>query len=185
MKYLLDTNIFLHTINSNIYSVADKCMNNDTPIYITKTIIEELTPGYYMLQEDESSEEILNNVIGLTQKPFDIIKIIDINDNEEAKKIYNSIRDRFYGWMNNPEYLKLLIQQGKIKKSDIKNIRKKDKGECELIAIAKASNGEYVLITNDKGRVHLHPHINIFEEFKNDKNINIYSGEEWINKLDI
>ena len=48
MYYLVDTNVFLHAIRDNIFSVADLCKKNGTDITITDTILTELEPGYYL-----------------------------------------------------------------------------------------------------------------------------------------
>ncbi|MFG6324133.1 MAG: hypothetical protein K1W41_22675 [Lachnospiraceae bacterium] len=108
MYYLVDTNVFLHDIDSNIYGVAKLCKD-----------------------------------------------------------------------------LQKLIEKGILTREDIKkeNFKKKDMGECELVAIAKASGGEYWLITNDKGRVYKHPDMNIFDAYSKDKDVVILSGEEWIRNI--
>ena len=46
MEYLVDTNIFFHVINSNVFGVAEFCKNKGNDICVTKTIIDELEPGY-------------------------------------------------------------------------------------------------------------------------------------------
>ena len=71
-----------------------------------------------------------------------------------------------------------------MKKEDVRYIRKKDLGECELVAIAKTSKGEYWLITNDLGRVFLHPHLNIFDMYKDDPDVKIISGLDWLQKIE-
>lgn len=62
MYYLVDTNVFLHVIDSNIYGVADLCKKNNNDITITQTILNELDPGYYKENEDASSKEIYVSV---------------------------------------------------------------------------------------------------------------------------
>ena len=48
MYYLVDTNVFLHSICDEIYKVADVCKKNETEITVTETILNELEPGYYL-----------------------------------------------------------------------------------------------------------------------------------------
>ncbi len=55
-------------------------------------------------------------------------------------------------------------------------------GECELLAIAKVS-GEYIIVTNDRGRVFLHPDQNLFDLCAEDSDIDMLTGEEWIKIL--
>ena len=65
MYYLVDTNVFLHVIDSNIYGVADLCKRSGNDITITQTILNELDPGYYRENEDISSKEIYTAVHNL------------------------------------------------------------------------------------------------------------------------
>ena len=102
-------------------------------------------------------------------------------EKEELKKI----RRRFYDWMKNPAYLKSLIAQGKISEDDIKkkSFRNKDMGECELIAIAKVSLDEHQIVTNDKGRVFLHPEQNLFDEYASEIGLTVLSSDEWLRQI--
>lgn len=65
MYYLVDTNVFLHVINSNIYGVADLCKKKNNDITITETILNELDPGYYRENADASSKEVYTAVKNL------------------------------------------------------------------------------------------------------------------------
>lgn len=65
MYYLVDTNVFLHVIDSNIYGVAEVCKRNGNDITITQTILKELDPGYYRENTDISSKEIYTAVSNL------------------------------------------------------------------------------------------------------------------------
>ena len=56
-------------------------------------------------------------------------------------------------------------------------------GECELIAIAKTAEDEYQIVTDDKGRVFLHPDQNLFDEYASDMKAVILSSETWLNKI--
>ncbi|MFG6345918.1 MAG: hypothetical protein K1W35_20025 [Lachnospiraceae bacterium] len=187
MYYLVDTNVFLHDIDSNIYGVAEVCKDKGNDICITKTILDELNPGYYRESEDESSKEVYTCVTNLLEGRMGIkaIRLIQLDDIFGAREELKKIRDRYYSWMRNPDYLQKMIEKGTLTREDIKkeNFKKKDMGECELVAIAKASGGEYWLITNDKGRVYKHPDMNIFDAYSKDKDVVILSGEEWIRNI--
>lgn len=187
MYYLVDTNVFLHVICSNIYGVADLCKKNNNDITITQTILNELDPGYYRENEDASSKEIYTLVNNLVAGTWGIkaIRMIRLSDVEGAEEELRKIRRRFYSWMRDPKYLQKLIQEGKISKEDIKkpSFRNKDLGECELLAIAKASLGQYWIVTNDKGRVFQHPDQNLFDTYADNPDIILITGEEWLNKI--
>lgn len=56
-------------------------------------------------------------------------------------------------------------------------------GECELIAIAKASKEEHQIVTNDKGRVFLHPEQNLFDEYAAEIGLTVLNSDEWFKKI--
>lgn len=174
-------------IDSNIYGVAKWCKDNGKDITITQTILDELDPGYYRENEDESSKEVYTAVKNYVSGAMGIkiIKIVSLADIPGAEAEYKKIRKRFYSWMRDATYLQNLISKGDLTLEEIKKttFKTKDMGECELIAIAKASNGEYWVVTNDKGRVYKHPNQNLFDTYANDDAVNIISGEELLNKI--
>lgn len=187
MYYLVDTNVFLHVISSNIYGVAELCRKNNNDITITPTILNELDPGYYRQNEDTASREIYISVKSLVTGEWgvQVIQLIHVEDIEGAKEELKKIRKRFYSWMRDPVYLQKLIQEGRLSREDIKkaSFRNKDLGECELLAIAKASSGKYQIITNDKGRVFQHPDQNLFDAYADDAAIILMTGEEWLRTI--
>lgn len=187
MYYLVDTNVFIHAINNDIFSVADLCKKNGTDITITETILNELEPGYYLAQEDETARNIYTAVYNLTYGTMgiQIIRKVALEDIPGAKEELKKIRTRFYGWICDSNYLKYLISQGKIKPDDIKknSFRNKDMGECELIAVAKCSADTYEIVSNDKGRVFLHPDQNLFDDYAVGAGVTIISSEDWLKKL--
>lgn len=187
MYYLVDTNVFLHVIDSNIYGVAKWCKDNKKDITITQTILDELDPGYYREKEDESSKEIytaVNNYVSGAMG-IKVIKLIALSDIPGAQDEYKKIRKRFYGWMKDAAYLQKLVLKGDLTPEEIKkpSFKTKDMGECELIAIAKASNGEYWVVTNDKGRVYKHPDLNLFDTYADDDAVIIITGEELLHTI--
>lgn len=178
MKFLVDTNIFLHAINDHIVAIACKCKERNSMVNITEAILNELDPGF---NGDILFQETYNCVSKCCDHPLNIINVINIDDLVEAKRIYESIRARYYRWMTNASYLKRLIKEDKITQDEIKSraFKYKDVGECELIALAKSSNGKYIIVSNDKGVVYKHPHINIFNIFRK-QGLDIYSCDTWL-----
>ena len=187
MYYLVDTNVFLHSICNMIFVVADLCKKNETVITVTETILNELEPGYYLKIEDGTAKNAYNSVYNLTYGTMGmkVIRMVKLDDIPGAKEELKKIRRRFYSWMSDINYLNLLISQGAITADDIKkkSFRKKDLGECELIAIAKTAEDEYQIVTNDKGRVFLHPEQNLFDDYASDIGLTVLSSEEWLNKI--
>ncbi len=187
MYYLVDTNVFLHSICDDIFTVANLCKENNQDVTITKTILNELEPGYYLEIEDEAAKEVYNTVHNLTfgTMGIQIIRLVKLEEIPGAKEELKKIRQRFYGWMRDVNYLKMLISQGKITENDIKkkSFRNKDMGECELIAIAKVSSDEHHIVTNDKGRVFLHPEQNLFNEYASEIGLTVLNSDEWLRKI--
>lgn len=187
MYYLVDTNVFLHSICDEIYTVANLCKENNQDVTITETILNELEPGYYLEIEDKAAKEVYNAVHSLTfgTMGIQIIRLVKLEEIPGAKEELKKIRQRFYGWMRDANYLKTLISQGVITKKDIgkKSFRNKDMGECELIAIAKVSSDEHQIVTNDKGRVFLHPEQNLFDEYASEIGLTVLNSDEWLQKI--
>ena len=187
MYYLVDTNVFLHSICNEIFTVANLCKENNQDVTITETILNELEPGYYLEIEDKTAKEAYNAVRNLTfgTMGIQIIRLVKLEEIPGAKEELKKIRQRFYGWMRDGNYLKTLISQGVITENDIKkkSFRNKDMGECELIAIAKASSDEHQIVTNDKGRVFLHPEQNLFDEYASEIGLTVLNSDEWLRKI--
>ena len=187
MYYLVDTNVFLHSICDEIFAIADLCKKNETEITVTETILNELEPGYYLELEDETAKNAYNSVYNLTYGTMGIkvIRIVKLDDIPGAKEELKKIRKKFYSWMSDINYLNLLISQGVITADDIKkkSFRNKDLGECELIAIAKTAEDEYQIVTNDKGRIFLHPDQNLFDDYASDIGLTVLGSEEWLDRI--
>lgn len=185
MEYLVDTNIFLHVINSNVFGVAEFCKNKGNDICVTQTIIDELEPGYQREIEEETARDIYNCVNNLItgKTGFKVITVIDLANIEGAKEKLKEIRKRYYSWMTDSRYLQKLVDDNVLTFEEIRSprFRKKDMGECELIAIAEVSGDKYLIVTDDRGRVYKHPDINIFDTYA--KGVQTLSGEEWIKKI--
>ncbi len=92
MFYLVDTNVFLHSICDEIFTVANLCKENETEITITETILNELEPGYYLEIEDETSRDVYKSVYNLTYgtRGMKVIRIVKLNEipgaTEELKR---------------------------------------------------------------------------------------------------
>lgn len=187
MYYLVDTNVFLHAINESVYSVAQLCKDKDNDVTITETILNELEPSYYLALEDETAKQVYNSVSNLAHGTMGlkVIRILNVADVPGAKEELKKIRDRYYMWMRDGTYLQSLIAAGKLTVEDIKkkSFRNKDLGECELIAIAKTSTDDYEIVTNDKGRVFLHPEQNLFDDYASNEGLIVLSSDEWLEKI--
>lgn len=173
MYYLVDTNVFLEAIANEITPVASQCKENENALIITKAILDELEPGSDKVEVDEAVKypfiEVKNLVYGTMGRK--LIELVDITEYKEAEQTYKDLRKKFYSWMENAEYLHKLVLDGRCTAEEIKKstFRNRDKGECELISLAKTSPENYVIVTEDLGRVYLHPNQNLFEDYAKDR----------------
>lgn len=137
--------------------------------------------------EDKTAKDTYNSVYNLSHGKMGIkvIRIVKINDIPGAKEELKKIRKRFYSWMTDVAYLNHLVSQGSLSANDIKkeNFRKKDLGECELIAIAKVAKNSYEIVTNDKGRVFLHPEQNLFDDYAAGIGLVVLNSDEWLDVI--
>ena len=145
---------------------------------ISNIILEELRYPQNAKFEDNKLETLINNMIAQNK-----IKYIDINQNPKIKQRLDNIRSRHYKWMTNPEYVRMLIQKGKIKSEDRKSFKYKDLGECSLIAIALENVNDNIIVTNDKGKIYLKPYENIFGFYPDVKVMNYEEFNTYIGKL--
>ena len=187
MYYLVDTNVFLHAICDEIYTVANLCKKSEQEITITETILNELEPGYYLEIEDETAKSAYNAVhnLALGIMGIRLIRLVKLEEIPGAKEELKKIRDCFYRWMRDSNYLRWLISQGRLSESDLKkkSFKNKDMGECELIAIARVSEEEHQIVTNDKGRVFLHPEQNLFDDYAFKMGLKVLNSDEWLRKI--
>lgn len=180
MRYLIDTNVFMNEITDSIIDVAKFCKNENCGMYISPTILRELEPPVNS-NFSNGCFNVVNNCINgvLCNKGF--IQMVEIS--KEAREEYKRIRSRHYRWIEDPDYLKKMMDEGKLTLDEIKSIRYKDVGECELLAVAKTEKKAHEIVTDDLGRVYKHPFYNIFEYYKDDDKIQILSSENWLSKI--
>lgn len=167
MIYLFDTCTLKHELGTGqkVDEVAEYCKKNNLIFCISNEIIKELEPNKNKLSKDEfnSSHELYAYVDLLAKS--NKIELINIEEDEDIFRNFSKIRKTHYGWMKNRKYCMDILG---LKASQIssKSFKYKDVGECSLIAIALTNPSIHIIISEDKGQVHLHPNINIFDEYK-------------------
>ena len=187
MDYLVDTNIFIKVIPDCICGVVGKCREHGDTTSITETILSELEPGLDKTREDESLREPFVQVNNLVTGKMGAkwINKLDITSMPGAFEEYNKIRKRYYSWMTNATYLKKLVAEGRYTESDIKksSFRNKDKGECELIAVALSEPGKHKIVSDDEGVVFEHPESNIFKDYAIPNGAIVIYGKTWLKEI--
>lgn len=181
MNYLKDTCVFINKIQypSTVFNLAKYCNDKNDVLSITNTVLEELQ---YEGKLDENKKEISRGIVNMINlcKQNELVEIIDF---QRYKKDYEAIRKNYYGFATNPQYLNMLVQSGKMTREEVKVLKYKDRGECSCLAIAKQDPLNYVIVTEDKGKITGMPSINLFNEFKNKFGIQIFKYDEWVKKI--
>lgn len=183
MNYLIDTNIFINEIPRDVTTVAMHSKSILKPMMISEAILSELGDADGDPNVDNHVYYVVRRMTTEVDPP--LIKLCKISDVPKAQAIYNDIRDRYYGWMKDGNYLQKMITDGKITREELHShsFRKKDVGECELVALAAVSNGEDIVVTNDLGRVYKHPNINIFD-FAETLGVVVKNGTDWLSDIE-
>lgn len=187
MKYLKDTCVFIYKIDtaSEILDVARHCENIGSKLCVTSTVMEELSPGPRVPKEKaEKSKDIKQYLeFGCESK---IVNIINIDESDKYKSNLKDIRRRYYDHLRDPDELNELVEKGLYTREQVRSkwFRNKDMGECSCIAIAMENTEDFVIVTDDKGRIFLKPDINLFEIYKDSHNIRVLNYEQWISETE-
>ena len=180
MRYLIDSNVFFHKIKEDILTVAKSCKKNNCGMYVSPAILNELEApkksGY-----SNDCYNIVNSCVYGVLSEYKFIQLAELS--ADARREYQKIRNKYYRWTLDPRYLRSLIEKNILTEEDVKKVRYKDIGECELLAIAKTSKSDHYIVTDDFGKVYLHPEQNVFDFYKNDPKINILKSDEWLDDI--
>lgn len=184
IDHLFDTCTITREIHNEdmLDNVIGCCENKKVNFSISNAVLDELyKPAKKPNDCSDEDYQAIGKISEYVKFNIKTRKINLINDcQNETLKILQEIRRRYYSWMTNPKELNRLISQGEITKEQIKTrkFRNKDMGECSLVAIALTDPENYIIVSEDKGRVYKHPDINIFDYYKY-KGIKIYKFCNW------
>lgn len=188
MNNLIDTCVFLEKIvtPNNLINFTKKSIDRGEEISTSNIIMDELQPTPSLREKDtEVSIGILRTIDSILNKNSENICIINIYNNKEYKQNLDNIRKRFYSHVSDVNSLRQLIAKGEMKREEISIARKKDMGECSLIAIAMTNPKKYIIITEDQGKVYIKPQINLFQKYKDKYDLKIISYNELESELNV
>lgn len=182
MKYLGDSCIFIHIINtgSKILNITEYCKRSGDKVCITNIVMDELTPPkHFTKKESDISNDRIMAINNCARAGY--IDIININVNHKFYENFKKIRKRYYEHLEDPASVLKLVESGDIKPEELlsQSYQYKDYGECSCIAVAMEYPDDFIIITEDKGRVFCKPSVNLFERYKVKKNIKVWSYNEW------
>lgn len=185
MNFLKDTCVLIKKINcgTEILNVVNHCKDNGDKFCITDVVFEELNPGGSVKKEDAERSIDIIKALEISMKAK-LVKKIDVKVHEKYKNNFDRIRARYYDHLLDSSTIKEKLQAGEITKEQVKNksYLRKDYGECSCIAVAMESPEEYVIVSNDKGRIFLKDDINLFNIYRDSHNIKVWDFNQWIGK---
>lgn len=180
MIYLKDTCVFINKLNpTRIMGILGELKQRKEYLGITNIILSELVPGRSIPKDDaEKSRTIINSLEFMKKSK----SYIEYNiENEDYAKNYKDIRKRYYGHLNDLNAVKKALQAGDITPESFKSrsYKNKDCGECSCIAVAMTNPKEFLIVSDDKGRVFLKPDINLFDKYKKSHAIEVLNYDDW------
>lgn len=178
MTFLIDSCVFFNNLNEATKIIEINEKSKEQVKAISEVIMNELQQPLNASFDATNLDTMISRFI--EQK---VITLIDTNSKKAYKDNLSNIRKRYYRWMTDPEYLNMLQAKGKLTVDERKSkgFKFKDLGECSLIAIALTDIDNYIIVSNDKGKVYKHPNTNIFKEFPN---VKVMTYKEWSEYLD-
>lgn len=186
MIYLKDTCIFIKDLDSlNIMKIIDKYKLTEDEFGITDIILDELKPGKAVEKEDAEKSKSMLTMLQIQDKSGKINKF-KVKEDNPYKQNFNNIRKRYYGHLENLNYIKHALNSGEITQEQFKSrsYKYKDYGECSCIAVAMEHPNDVTIVSRDKGRIFMKDDINLFEEYKKECKIRVIEFDEWKEELD-
>ena len=183
MNHLFDTCTIKNRLRdgSTILSVSEYCYKTSEPFIISSEIQIELKPPERL---DSAVFEIAKKTASAVEFCIKLgyIQLIDIESDNIMADNYRKIRRRYYGWMTKSDYCKKLIKDGILTEEEYKSrgFRYRDAGECTLIAIAMTDPENFTIISEDNGKVYMHPLENIFDTYR-ELGIIVVKYKNWVN----
>lgn len=181
MIYLKDTCVFINKLNPTIIiDILSQLKQRKEYLGVTNIILNELVPGKSIPKDDAEKSQIIITSLDF-MKNSKSFREYDVEKEQVYSKNFKDIRRRFYGHLDNVESIRRAILNGEISRESIKNksYMNKDKGECSCIAVAITNPEEFLIVSEDKGRVFLKPDINLFDKYKKSHNIQVLNYDEW------
>jgi predicted nucleic acid-binding protein len=180
MNYLEDTCVFLHKIiePNKVFKIADFCKKKGQEFSITDIVLNEMRTGSNANEDEKSIRTGMANSIELCSKS-NLAVIIDVQNNEKFKENFQKIRKRYYTHVTDIRYIKSKIDSGELPREKAKGIKYKDSGECSCIAVAMEHPKDYIIVSEDIGRVFLKPNINLFNIYGNKYKFSVWNYDTW------
>ncbi|WP_195954475.1 hypothetical protein [Clostridium tertium] len=181
MIYLKDTCVLIERFDALELINTTRIYKNTKDIFaLTDIIIDELYPGKSVNEcNAEKSKSLLSGINIL--EGSNALETYYVKVNGKYKENFERIRRAFYGHLKDPKFVKDALMRGEITRDQFKNRTYvyKDYGECSCIAVAMEDNENISIVSNDKGKIFLKPHINLFNKYKESHDIQVINYDEW------
>lgn len=186
MKHLFDTCTLLNKLSKPSYliEVMKKVDDKKDNFLIPDIVIDELAITQSLTEEQIEQSNGIINTIDLGCKNYSSIDIVRVNSNDVYKRNFDEIRFRYYSHVSQKELLRR-VKEKEITKKEANHLKKKDYGECACIAIAMTKANEFIIISEDDGKIVEFPEKNIFEIYRNSHNIRVYKFNKWKDMMEL
>lgn len=180
MKHLFDTCTLLNKLSkpTKLLKVMEEVNNKKDNFWVPDIVMDELAINKSLTEEQIEQSLGIINTLDMGSKSYESVDTICINSNKKYKEEFEKIRFAHYFHVSQKELLRR-VKCGDITKEKANQLKSKDKGECACIAIAITEPNEFIIVSEDDGKIVEFPHKNIFEIYKKSNNIKVYKYEAW------
>ncbi|MTI49722.1 MAG: hypothetical protein FH761_17970 [Firmicutes bacterium] len=183
MGFIKDTCVFIGKIKvgSEILNIATHCKKMNKELCVTDIVLDEIPPGRTLREKEPDKAKLAQDLANSLDNSvkMGLINVLGVKGTGKYQKNYKDIRDRYYRKLSDPRHLREMIKNGECTKNEAKYLKYKDAGECSCIAVAMEYPNDYIIVTEDKGRIFMRKEINLFEVYKESHNIQVWSYDEW------
>ena len=180
MKHLFDTCTFLNELfePTKLIEVMKSVNNNRDNFLVTDIVMDELVVTKNLTKEQVKISTGIINTLEMGFKSYENVNAISISSNKRYKDEFDKIRFAHYFHVSQKELVRR-VKAGEITKEKANKLKSKDKGECACIAIAITEPNEFMIVSEDDGKIVEFPEKNIFEIYKKSNKIKVYKYVAW------
>lgn len=179
MRYLNDTCVFIHKIciPEKFTDIVQHSNKHADVFCVTDVVVDELSPGWFVPENEAKNAEAMINVIDLYYNQSKI-EVINVKNQNKYNENFKEIRERYYKHLTDRLEIEDMISRGECTREEAKYLRYKDYGECSCLAVAIEHPGMYCIVSEDGGKVCKKPDINIFKIHEK-KGIRVIDYNTW------
>ncbi|MBU3089824.1 hypothetical protein KPL42_15165 [Clostridium gasigenes] len=180
MKHLFDTCTLLKELSQPIklLEIMKVVNKNEDSFLVPDIVMDELEITEKLTEEQVQQSRGIFNTLGVGFRSYNNVDTISINSNKKYKQEFDKIRFAHYFHVSQKELVRR-VKCGEITRERANKLRNRDRGECACIAIAITEPNEFIIVSEDDGKIIEYPKKNIFEIYKKSDKIKVYKYEAW------